>query len=351
VLSEQPAKTAFVLINLGTPDEPDAESIRRYLRQFLSDPRVVDLPRWLWLPILNLFILRTRPARLVKKYQLIWGTRDGPIRNITRALGRRVQQRFEEGADDSHVEVAMTYGKPSISQALDKLEQMGIQRIVFLPLFPQHAGSTLGAVKDEIERQLTGRQNRWQYTTVDDYHQHPSYIRAVADSIRRAKAFRDWKRDWKRDGSDGGNGNVNSRVVFSFHGIPKLHVDRGDPYQVQCHATAGLIASELGITNWMITFQSRFGPAPWLQPYTDKTMAQLPGEGITDVLIVCPGFSVDCLETIEEIKLLNRNIFIAAGGNRYSYVKALNASWDHVDALVQIAQDHLSEIAHPANDQ
>ena len=309
-------KTAIVLVNLGTPDAPDEGSIRRYLKQFLSDPRVVNLPRWLWLSILNLIILRVRPPKLVAKYKLVWGTKDGPIRNITNALAKRVST-LTSGVP---VVTAMTYGNPSLSDALRQVSDA--ERIIVLPLFPQYAGATTGAVQDALEQALANSTSRYMIDFVDEYHTHPGYIDALAVSVEKSKAY--------RDGTP--------QLVFSFHGIPKSQADSGDPYPLQCRTTASLVAARLNLPKdrWTLTFQSRFGPAEWLTPYTDVTMESLPGQGIHDVLVVCPGFSVDCLETIEEIKILNRDIFLAAGGKRFTYVKALNASWDHTNVILDI---------------
>ena len=309
-------KTAIVLVNLGTPDAPDEGSIRRYLKQFLSDPRVVNLPRWLWLSILNLIILRVRPPKLVAKYKLVWGTKDGPIRNITNALAKRVSSLIP----GVPVVTAMTYGNPSMSNALSQVSDA--ERIIVLPLFPQYAGATTGAVQDALEQALANSTSRYMIDFVDEYHTHPGYIDALAVSVEKSKAYRDGM----------------PRLVFSFHGIPKAQADSGDPYPLQCQTTASLVATRLNLPKdrWMLTFQSRFGPAEWLTPYTDITMGALPDQGIHDVLVVCPGFSVDCLETIEEIKILNRDIFLAAGGKRFTYVKALNASWDHTNVILDI---------------
>ena len=309
-------KTAIVLVNLGTPDAPDEGSIRRYLKQFLSDPRVVNLPRWLWLSILNLIILRVRPPKLVAKYKLVWGTKDGPIRNITNALAKRVSSLIP----GVPVVTAMTYGNPSMSNALSQVSDA--ERIIVLPLFPQYAGATTGAVQDALEQALANSTARYIIDFVDEYHTHPGYIDALAVSVEKSKAYRDGM----------------PRLVFSFHGIPKAQADSGDPYPLQCQTTASLVATRLNLPKdrWMLTFQSRFGPAEWLTPYTDITMGSLPDQGIHDVLVVCPGFSVDCLETIEEIKILNRDIFLAAGGKRFTYVKALNASWDHTNVILDI---------------
>lgn len=312
-----------MLINLGTPDRPDEESIRRYLKQFLSDPRVVDFPRWLWLPILNGIILRTRPPKLVHNYELVWGKHDGPIRTITEALGQRLQTRLPE----LQVASAMTYGSPSVATVLQSLKEA--EHIIVLPLFPQYAGATTGAVADELERAIEETGSKQSFDLIDDYHDNPGYIRALADSVRAHYAYR----------------NGTPKVVFSFHGIPQSQSNRGDPYAGQCATTASLVAQELGLSDdrWVQTYQSRFGPLPWLQPYTDHTMASLPDEGIDDVLVVCPGFSADCLETIEEIRIQNHDIFLDAGGRRFGYVKALNASHQHADCLAGIVEGRLPQ--------
>ena len=315
---------AVILVNLGTPDRPDEDSIRRYLKQFLSDPRVVDLPRWLWLPILSQIILRFRPPKLVEKYEMIWGTHDGPIRSITQALANRSQSLMPE----IPVHVAMTYGKPSIPEVLEKVKEH--EELIVLPLYPQYAGATTGSVMDAFSHATAAHEDRWQIQYIEDYSIDAGYIEALADSVRRSKAFRAGE----------------PYVVFSFHGIPQAQADRGDPYPQRCEATAALVAAslELPAERWQLTFQSRFGPAAWLQPYTDKTMEALPGRGIKDVLVVCPGFSVDCLETIEEIKEQNRDIFLEAGGEEFGYVKALNASWSHAKALTDILRQKLDDL-------
>lgn len=305
-----------MLVNLGTPDEPEADAIRRYLKEFLSDPRVVDLPRWLWLPILNGIILRTRPRKLVEKYEFIWGTHDGPIRNITAALATRMQSLMP----DLKVVSAMTYGSPAIGDVLSDLTDF--DNLVVVPLFPQYAGATTGAVHDALDKALASQSNHWRIDFIEDYHTDHGYIDALADSIRRTKAYRDSRPE----------------LVFSFHGIPQSQAKKGDPYPEQCQTTASLVAASLGLPSdrWMVTFQSRFGPAPWLQPYTDETMEALPARDTKDVLVVCPGFATDCLETIEEIKLLNREIFMTAGGSSFGYVKALNGSWSHAKLLAAL---------------
>ena len=334
-------KGAIVLINLGTPDAPTAHAIRRYLRQFLSDRRVVNLPRWLWLPVLHLFILRLRPRKLVKKYQLIWGTKDGPIRNITLALARRLEARLRCAGEALVVEAAMTYGKPSISSLLDRLIAAEVQHITFISLFPQYAGATLGAAEDAIHQALSRLGLSAQGLSAQDlpaqdlpaktppditilksYPTHPAYITALAESIKKAAAYR----------------RGSPRLVFSFHGIPMAQAEAGDPYAAECHATARLVAAALGLPEerWLLSWQSRFGPAQWLEPSTIDSMRELPRMGVKDVLLVCPGFAVDCLETIEEIRQLNKEAFLNAGGESFNYVRALNATSGHVDVMMAL---------------
>ena len=307
-------RRAILLVNLGTPDNPREESIRSYLKEFLSDPRVVDLPRWLWLPILNLIILRVRPAKLVEKYQLIWGTRDGPIRNVTKALRDRVQELLV----DIPVHTAMTYGKPSVTEALDKIGN--VEEVTVLPLFAQQTGATTGAVKDAFN--LAAIDQNVKVRFISDYHDDPGYIDALAETIASHKTYKDHS----------------PFIVFSYHGIPVWQAMKDPRYQNQCLKTSKLIAGRLGLQdpNWRTTFQSRFGPVPWLKPYTDKTMQKLPEEGVRCVLVVCPGFAVDCLETIEEINFQNREIFLSAGGESFGYVKALNASWAHARVIANL---------------
>ncbi len=316
-------------MNLGTPDTPDEQGIRRYLKQFLSDPRVVDLPRWFWLPILYLIVLRVRPPKLIEKYQLVWGRYDGPIRNITFALALRTQRQLEQEFTGVPVLSAMTYGNPSVSSILDGLEKSNVRNVIFVPLYPQYAGATIGAAIDEIGRAVRGREDKFSITITSGYHLDDNYIQAISSFIRKSKAY--------RDGVD--------KIVFSFHGIPMSQVNRGDPYPGQCQETAALIATELGLDSneWILTYQSRFGPAKWLTPYTDETMVQLARDGIKRVLVVCPGFSVDCLETIEEIRVLNKALFLDNGGESFSYVRALNASWEHARVIAKVVRDQWNQ--------
>ena len=308
---------ALIVVNLGTPDAPDEESIRRFLKQFLSDPRVVDFPRWLWLPILNRIILKNRPKRLVEDYSFIWGRKAGPILEITLSLTKKLQRTLPP---EIKVITAMTYGNPSIKDAME--EARHFDRIIVLPMFPQYAGATTGAIEDQINASKVELSLEKPLQIIKEYHNEPSYIRAISSTIANPKRFSE----------------TDSKLVFSFHGIPQSQSKRGDPYQNQCKKTATLIAEKLGLKNeeWTLTFQSRFGPLPWLKPYTDKTMQKLPKLGIKDVTLICPGFSADCLETIQEIDVENREFFLEAGGNSFTYIKALNDTDDHVEMLKPI---------------
>ena len=320
-------KTAVILINLGTPDEPSSSAIKRYLGEFLSDARVVDLPRSIWLPILYGVILKVRPKRLVPKYQMVWGTHDGPIRNITAALARLVQHQFTRQEPDRSITItsAMTYGNPSITSVVDQLSEAGCNDFLFIPLFPQYSSATTGAVFDQITRALRQRTTPT-HRFLDQYHQHTAYIHALTKSV---EAY---------------NQKINegAYLVFSFHGIPESQSANGDPYYQQCRATAERVAHALTLdqSQWQISFQSRFGTAEWLKPYTSDIMAELPGQGKKNLLVICPGFAVDCLETIEEIKVLNRDIFLAAGGEKFTYIKALNATKDHVELISTLINQH-----------
>lgn len=319
---------AVILLNLGTPEAPTIPAIRRYLAEFLSDPRVVSIPRAIWLPFLYLFILTIRPQKLLHKYRLIWGTHDGPIRNITRALAKKTQQLLSRQHQDANITVrsAMTYGEPSVNRVLGELRVMGLKEFLFLPLYPQYTSATTAAAHDKVYRALASGSIP-DFRFISDYHTHPAYIHALTKSIERYSRYLD----------------IGARLVFSFHGIPEAHAASGDPYAEQCRRTADLVAHNLGLADdeWMLTFQSRFGPAKWLRPYTSEIMAQLPDEGVANVLVTCPGFATDCLETIEEIKVLNRGIFLEAGGKTFKYVKALNATNDHVSMVADIVNEHL----------
>lgn len=318
-------RIGVLITNLGTPDAPTTPALRRYLREFLSDPRVVEAPRWLWWLVLNLVILNIRPPRSAKAYASIWTQRGSPLLFHTEdqcaALRTLMQQRYGENVV---VEFAMRYGKPSIADQLEALQQAGVTRLIVLPLYPQYSGSTNGSMLDAINADL--RQRRWVPSLhfISDYHDFGPYIDAMAERIRAH-----WAAHGRAD-----------RLLFSYHGIPKRYVTQGDPYARQCFATSRQLAAALGLSDseYLTTFQSRFGREEWLKPYTDHTLKALPAEGVRSVQVFCPGFSADCLETIEEIGEENRDYFLQSGGERYQYIEALNAMPAHIEALAKLIE-------------
>ena len=313
-----------MLVNLGTPDAPTPAAIRKYLAEFLTDKRVIGIPSVVWLPILYGFILPFRPAKLVANYQAIWGNEHGPIREHTEALAEKVETEIqkEQFGKDLAVRAAMTYGNPSMAQVLNDFLEAGIEEVVILPLFPQYSTTTTAAVFDKFAKVLKGVKEIPGIRLIKDYHDNPTYVHSISKSIDHTV----------------GHLPDDARLLFSFHGLPQAQADAGDPYPAHCHRTAELVAASLGLEDhqWQITFQSRFGPAPWLQPYTSEVLARLPGEGVKQVYIVCPGFASDCLETLEEIEVENRDIFFEAGGESFTYVPALNSSDDHVALIKEL---------------
>lgn len=324
-------KKAIVLVNLGTPDEPTPAAVRRYLKQFLSDPRVVEAPRFIWFWVLRLVILPFRPRRVAALYQSIWGS-DSPIRDITREQADELARRLP----DITVDWAMTYGYPSLPGVLDRLMEQGHDTVQVLPLYPQYSGSTGGAVVDAVADWARKRRELPTLLLVRDYWQEPRWQQAVADSVR----------DYQREQG------VPDRLLFSFHGIPQAYEDNGDRYGERCRASAAAIAQRLDLNDgdWAITFQSRFGPSAWLQPYTDKTLEQWGRDSVRHVQVVCPGFAADCLETLEEISVENRDIFLTSGGKKFGYIPALNARKDHIDALEAVSRRLVSS-SHTSSDE
>ncbi len=325
---DAPAKVGVLLCNLGTPDAPTPPAVRRYLAEFLADPRLIELPRWLWLPILHGVILNVRPRRSAHAYAKVWTPEGSPLRVISEqqcsALRARLTERVGPRVD---VALAMRYGHPSIAQALDTLRAAQVRQLVVLPLYPQYSGPATGSVFDAVARVLMGF--RWvpDLRFISSYHAEPAYLDAVAASLRAHWAVHP----------------PGERLLFSFHGLPYKCLTEGDPYFCHCHATARAVAARLGLDDarWQVVFQSRFGGARWLEPYADVTLRQLPTQGVKSVDIVCPGFAADCLETLEEIALQNREVFLRAGGERYAYVPALNASELHIAALGDLVERNL----------
>lgn len=308
-------RTGVLLINLGTPDAPTAPAVRRYLAEFLGDPRVVEIPRAIWLPILYGFILPFRPARVARNYAGIWMEEGSPLL----VHSQRLAQRLEDSLDDVPVELGMSYGNPSIEAALSRLEAQQVEQIVVLPLYPQYSATTTAASFDVLARCLGGRRKIPGLSLIRDYHDQPAYIDALADSVRA---------HWDQHGRG-------EHLVMSFHGIPKRNVDLGDPYALQCDRSAALLAQALDLapSDWSLVFQSRFGKAEWLQPYADERFRELAQQGIATLDVLCPGFAADCLETLEEIAVEYDEAFREAGGKALRYIPALNDAPAHADAL------------------
>lgn len=324
----QQDRLGVLITNLGTPQSPTAAALKPYLKQFLSDPRVVEVPRFIWWFVLNGVILNIRPKRSAKAYSSVWTEDGSPLMAITKqqhaALEKRCQDHY---GDDVVVDFAMRYGDPSISSALDRLNAKGVRKIVVLPLYPQYCASTTASTFDAVAEDF--RTRRWipELRFVTQYHDKPAYIEALANKIRAH-----WKQHGRAD-----------KLLMSYHGIPKRYLLNGDPYHCQCYKTSRLLAEALQLTDneYMTTFQSRFGREEWLKPYTDETMKRLPGEGVKSLQVVCPGFSADCLETIEEIGEENKEYFMEAGGQRYEYIEALNADKAHIDVLFELVENNL----------
>jgi len=315
-----PPRIAVLLVNLGTPDEPTAPAVRRYLKQFLSDPRVIEIPKFLWAIILNLFVLPSRPKRVAEAYASIWDG-DSPMRNILNAQVEMLDKRLAERAAPFRVSVhaAMSYGNPGLPDVMDQLRSEGVDHFVMLPVFPQYSATSTGAVYDAITKWSLKQRNLPNITIVKDYFAHPLYIKALADSIRRFQAVH----------------GKPEKLMFSFHGIPQPYADKGDPYPKRCKCTAAQVARELGLKpdEWIISFQSRFGKQEWIKPYTDVVLKEWGSSGVRSVQILSPAFSADCLETLEELAIENRETFLHAGGQEYHYIPALNADEAHIDLL------------------
>ena len=321
----KPPRIAILLVNLGTPDEPTAPAVRRYLKQFLSDPRVIEIPQFLWAIILNLFVLPSRPKRVAAAYASVWEG-DSPIRRILAQQVEKLQSRLDGSLAPFEVSVhsAMTYGNPGLPDVMDSLRSEGVDHFVILPLFPQYSATSGGAVYDAVTKWSLKQRNLPNLTIVKDYFAHPLYIKALADSIRRFQAVH----------------GKPEKLMFSFHGIPQSYADKGDPYPKRCKCTAAQVAQELGLTEdeWIISFQSRFGKQEWVKPYTDVTLEEWGKAGVRSVQVVSPAFSADCLETLEELAMENRDNFINAGGKEYHYIPALNDDEAHIDLMEALAK-------------
>ncbi len=323
------SRIGIIVTNLGTPEAPEPGAVRRYLKQFLSDPRIVELPRLLWWLILNVVILNIRPKRTAANYKKIWTDRGSPLLVSTKDLARGLQaelgQRF---GDDLMVDFAMRYGSPSIGDVIESQLQRGVTNLLVLPLYPQHSCTTIGSTFDAVAADFSQRRTLPGLRFIGNYYQHPAFILSLANKI---------KLHWQT------HGRVD-KLIFSYHGEPKRYIDQGDPYRDECEETTRLVAQalELEEREYMTAYQSRFGREEWLRPYLDETLKSLPSQGVKSVQIICPGFAVDCLETLEEIALENRDTFLHAGGEGYEYITCLNSSSEHIEALASVISENLS---------
>jgi ferrochelatase len=321
------AKTAVLLCNLGTPEAPTPGAVRRYLAEFLSDPRVVEIPRLLWLPLLHAVVLRVRPARSARKYARIWLAEGSPLKVWTERQSLLLRGYLGQRNAPVLVRYAMRYGQPSIASALDALRQDGADRILVLPLYPQYASSTTASIGDAVSRWQRSVRNVPEMRFVKHYHDNPGYTAALAKRVND---------HWMTNGRP-------DKLVLSFHGVPRRTLELGDPYHCECLKTGRLLADRLKLPDDMIrvTFQSRFGKAEWLKPYTEPTLVELARQGVARVDVMCPGFTADCLETLEEIDQEARAAFLTAGGKEFGYIPCLNDQHEWIAALADIALRHM----------
>jgi len=319
--------TGVLLVNLGTPESPAVADVRRYLKEFLWDPRVVEVSRPAWWLVLNLVILNTRPRRSARAYAKVWTAAGSPLMVISGKQHVALQAELDQQSGAPvKVVLAMRYGKPSIAAGMQELRAAGAERLLVLPLYPQYSATTTASIVDAVADELRHWRVVPELRFINDYHEHPSYIRALADSVRNYQAEH----------------GEPDKLLLSFHGIPQDYVDAGDPYATQCNRTAELLvqALELPTDRWQLSFQSRLGPKQWLQPYTDHALTALAEAGVKNVQVICPGFSVDCLETLEEVALENRDIFLGAGGEQYAYIPCLNDDASHIHLFSELISRH-----------
>ena len=317
-----------LITNLGTPDRPNSNSLKKYLKEFLSDPRVIELPKILWQTILRGIILKTRPRKVSKLYKSIWTKKGSPLLVTLENQKKGIAKIINKKKNKIKIVASMRYGNPSIKEGLDKLKKMGCRKILIFPLYPQYCAATTGSTFDKVTEIL--RKWRWipEVRFINGYYDDPLYVNALAESI---------KKSWKKYGKT-------QKLVFSYHGIPKKYLLKGDPYHCFCHKTTRLIVEKMNLKEeeYITTFQSRFGPDEWLKPYTDKTLEELPKKGIKKIHILSPGFSSDCLETIEELEQENKKIFLDAGGEKYCYIPCLNNSPEHLKLLTNQILKHIN---------
>ncbi|AWX15715.1 ferrochelatase [Mergibacter septicus] len=317
-------KTGILLVNLGTPDAPTSKAVNCYLKQFLSDPRVIDLPRWKWAFLLNWIILPKRSPRVAKLYQSVWTEEGSPLLAIAKQQQTQLQQRFDRLGYNVKIEIAMTYGNPSVANAVERLMAEKVDKIIVLPLFPQYSSTTTAAVFDAFTDAFRQRKDLLPFEFIHSYQDNPYYINALAESIQAELQPEQY-------------------LLFSFHGIPLRYQSEGDYYAQHCQQTAELVAKKLGLASdrWQVAYQSRFGKEEWLKPYTDETLEHLAQSGVKNIAVVCPGFANDCLETLEEIAVENRENFLSAGGENYHYIPALNATDSHIEMIFHLLEKRL----------
>lgn len=322
-----PARTAVLLVNLGTPEQPTAAAVRRYLGQFLADPRVVEIPRLVWWPILHGIILRTRPAKSAAKYAAVWTPQGSPLMAWTVKQAKLLGGYLGERGHRVVVRPAMRYGEPAVARVLDELKAEGVRRVLVLPLYPQYAAATTASVVDAVADWAKATRHLPELRFVMRFHDDPGYLSALAQRVLA---------HWRQHGRS-------ERLLLSFHGVPRRSLDRGDPYHCECHKTARLLAERLGLPSAqvVVAFQSRFGRARWLEPYTEPTLRQLAAQGVRRVDVICPGFVSDCLETLEEIAIEAKATFLSAGGQEFHYIDCLNDRPEWIGALADLVVRHL----------
>lgn len=324
------SRTAVLLVNLGTPDRPDAGAVRRFLREFLSDPRVVEIPRLIWWPILYGLVLTLRPRRTAAKYAAVWTEKGSPLMVYSAQQALLLRGYLGARGIDVDVALAMRYGKPAIADVLGKLRERNVERLLVLPLYPQYSATTTASVFDAIAQQLQVLRNVPEVRCVKHFHDYPSYVDALKLSV-----LAHWSKVGRLAAGD--------KLVISFHGVPRRTLLLGDPYHCECQKTGRLLAEALGLdqSEYLVTFQSRFGRAEWLQPYTAPSLHKMAVEGVRRVDVICPGFVADCLETLEEISIEAKQEFLAAGGKEFHYIACLNDAPPFIKALADLAEQHL----------